>query len=160
MRTGKRMQLSKFKKNRDTGKIRAPLPGERKAYRKRIVLSNDNALPVPDLAFMNTQNLLEQGSAGKVLGIPGVVVDQLRAIEAFKTTQTWGIFRSPSTLIRNESVDLFNRMQSNAGRRETLRLVITGDKISGKSTVLLQAMANAYLNGWIVFNIPEGIMQR
>ena len=153
----------KIKKNYKKGKqqqlerVRPPAPGERKAYRKRILLSNDNALPVPGLPEINDHSLLEPANAGKVLAIPNDLVDQLRAIEAFKTTQSWGMFRRPAMLLRAESLELGRRMQDAVRKKETLRLVIKGDRVSGKSMLLLQAMAHAYLQNWIVFSIPEGM---
>jgi small subunit ribosomal protein S29 len=155
VREGKKMKLGKFKKNRSE-RGRPPQPGERKALRKRITLSNDNALAVPDLESLTAENMLSLESAGKVLKIPGEICDQLRAVDAFKPTQTWGIFRTPSTLLRTESVELMNQIHKAAAAKQTLKLVISGDKIAGKSTLLLQALTNAYLNNWIVFNLPDG----
>lgn len=156
IRAGKQMTLNKKRKKKPLDRGKSPLPGERKAYRKRIVLRNDNALPVPGLQVMTPRAMVLESSAGTVMEIPPATVDQLRAVEAFKPTQTWGIFRQPATLIRAESVQLMRKMQDAAKRQETLRLVITGDRIAGKSTVLLQALAHAYLNDWVVFHIPEG----
>ena len=48
------------------------------------------------------------------------------------------------------------RMRSAGERKKTLRLVLSGERISGKSTMLLQAMAFGLLNQWVVINIPEG----
>ena len=152
----------KIKKNYKKGKgqqqerVRPPAPGERKAYRKRILLSNDNAVPVAGLPELNAHSLLEPANAGKVLAIPNDLVDQLRAIEAFKTTQTWGMFRRPSMLLRAETLELARRMQDAVRKKETLRLVIKGDRVSGKSMLLLQAMSHAYMQNWIVFSVPEG----
>jgi small subunit ribosomal protein S29 len=39
----------------------------------------------------------------------------------------------------------------------TLKQVITGERSTGKSLLLLQAMSMAYLNNWIVLNVPEGM---
>ncbi|KAK4192779.1 mitochondrial ribosomal death-associated protein 3-domain-containing protein [Podospora australis] len=152
-RSGARLTIKKKKVNHNEGK--APAPGERKAYRKKIVLSNDNALPVPWLKNMNAEHLASPQSAGKVLSLPSELQDQLRASEAFQPSQNWGFFRKPSTLVRTETVDLVTRMQDSASEKKTLRLVVTGSKLVGKSTMLLQAMAHAYLNGWIVIHIPD-----
>jgi small subunit ribosomal protein S29 len=35
-------------------------------------------------------------------------------------------------------------------------MVIDGDRISGKSMMLLHAITTAFLRGWIVLNIPDG----
>ncbi|TVY31334.1 37S ribosomal protein S23, mitochondrial, partial [Lachnellula subtilissima] len=133
-----------------------PMPGERKAMRKRIVLSNTNALEVDgmvDLSREMTEKL--EKHVGKVVGLDGATVDGLRAAEAFKTTQGWGLFRRPGVLIREESVQLGKRMAGVEQRKETLRVVVDGAKGTGKSMLLLQAMATAFVRGWIVLNIPE-----
>jgi small subunit ribosomal protein S29 len=75
-------------------------------------------------------------------------------VEAFKTTQGWGLFRRPGLLIREESVMLSRKLiQAEEGN---LRLVIDGERGTGKSLLLLHAMATAFVRGWIVINIPEG----
>ncbi|KAG8165146.1 hypothetical protein KVR01_005421 [Diaporthe batatas] len=152
---GKRMQLSKFKKPKDIVRGKTPGPGERKAWRKRIVLSNNNAIPVHGAPRLDANNMAAPDSAGKVFKIPEETIDQLRAIEAFKPSQTWGLFNSPHTLVRPETVELCAGMKEKAAKGETLRVVISGERATGKSVVLLQAMANAFLNGWVVINIPE-----
>ncbi|KXX78707.1 hypothetical protein MMYC01_204566 [Madurella mycetomatis] len=155
VRTGKKMRLGKFKKAKVADRGKPPLPGERKAYRKRITLSNDNALPVPWLTDMGPGDLLDPGNVAKVLSLPADVQDQLRAIEAFKPTQCWNMFRKPSVLVRNETVDMMGRIQKAIADNKTARLVLTGEKVTGKSLMLLQAMAHAYLNDWIVIHVPD-----
>jgi small subunit ribosomal protein S29 len=156
-RGGKKLQLGKFKKDHIASKGRSPLPGERKAYRKRITLSNDNAIPVPWLTDLTPEALASAENTARVLALPEEVQDQLRAGEAFKPTQCWGMFRKPAVLVRKETVDLANRMQDAADKKQMLRLVVTGDKVAGKSMMLLQAMAHAHLNNWIVIHLPEGM---
>ncbi|KAI8964837.1 mitochondrial ribosomal protein [Daldinia sp. FL1419] len=153
VRTGKKLILGRKKRSAD--KSKPPQSGERKAFRKRIQLSNNNALEVPGLTEMTAENLVESSSVGQVFGLPEVVLDQLRASEAFKPTQTWGLFRSPHTLIRKETVDLAKQLTDTVNKKETLRLVITGDRASGKSVLGLQALATGFLNKWVVINIPE-----
>ncbi|KAK6954114.1 hypothetical protein Daesc_004076 [Daldinia eschscholtzii] len=155
IRAGKNLILGK-KKKRPADKGKPPASGERKAFRKRIQLSNNNALEVPGLSEMTAENIVDPSSVGKILGLPEVVLDQLRASEAFKPTQTWGLFRSPHTLIRAETVDLAKQLTDAIGKKETLRLVITGDRATGKSMLGLQALATGFMNNWIVINIPEG----
>jgi small subunit ribosomal protein S29 len=36
--------------------------------------------------------------------------------------------------------------------------ILTGEKGSGKSLLLLQTLALAFVNDWVVINIPEGEM--
>ncbi|EHA57338.1 hypothetical protein MCOR27_006530 [Pyricularia oryzae] len=143
----------KKKTYKPTGK--SPLPGERKAFRKRIQLSNNNALRVEGLQTLTRQVIGDRKSIGSVCALSEPVVDQLRAVEAFKHTQTWGLFHAPHTLIRTETVELAERIQKAAVNKENLRMVISGDKVTGKSTLLLQAMTTAFLNDWIVINFPE-----
>jgi small subunit ribosomal protein S29 len=158
VRAGKKLVLGKFKKNKVETKGKAPGPGERKAYRKRITLSNDNALQVPWLTDMAPESLLDSANVAKILALPEELQDQLRASEAFKTTQSWKMFRKPSVLVRSETVDLMNRIQDAVGKKQTLRVAITGDKVAGKSMMLLQALSHAYLNNWIVIHLPEGLI--
>ena len=99
----------KIKKKAFVKTGRPPAPGERKAARKRIVLSNSNALEVPTMADMTAE--LDTAQVGTVIGLPGPLVDQLRAVEAFKTTQGWGLFRRPAMLIRQESVEIVKLIQ-------------------------------------------------
>ncbi|KAI0102856.1 mitochondrial ribosomal death-associated protein 3-domain-containing protein [Nemania sp. FL0031] len=153
-RSGKRLVLGKKKKVQD--KTKPPLPGERKAFRKRIQLSNDNALEVPGLDVLSPENAVDPESIGKIVGIPAEVVDQLRACEAFKSSQNWSLFRSPHMLVRKETVDLASQMTSAIANKETLRLVVTGSRGSGKSILGLQALATGFMNNWVVINIPEG----
>jgi small subunit ribosomal protein S29 len=157
IRAGKKMQLGKFKKAKQADKGKPPAPGERKAYRKRVTLSNNNALPVEGLEEMSPQTLVDQAKVGHMLALPNELVDQLRAVEAFKPTQTWNMFRQPSVLQRKESRELVEKMQTAAGKGETLKLVISGDRLVGKSMLLLQGISYAYLNNWIVLHVPEGM---
>lgn len=136
-----------------TGK--PPMPGERKAMRKRIVLSNTNALQVEGLHDLS-KDMEMAVHTGKVVGLPAHVVDALRAVEAFKATQGWGMFRRPALLIREESVFVTESMKQAEEQKTGLRLVIEGEKGTGKSLMLLHAMATAFVRGWIVLNIPEG----
>jgi small subunit ribosomal protein S29 len=145
-----------YKKKRQIVPVRKPEPGARKAFRKRIQLSNDNAVPVEGLEVMTADNLGLESSAGSMLEVPDAVVDQLRAAEAFKSTQRWSLFRKPHTLVTAQTVTLMNKLRNAVGGKDTMKMVLVGDKVTGKSMMLLQAMAYAFLNDWIVINIPEG----
>lgn len=144
---------SKKKTAVKTGK--PPAPGERKALRKRIVLSNTNALIVR-MEDLEKATLAERRLVGHVVGLPENVVDSLRAAEAFKPTQEWGLFRRPGMLIRNESVVLSERLAEAETAKESFRMIIDGSRVSGKSMMLLHAMTTAFLREWIVVNIPDG----
>jgi small subunit ribosomal protein S29 len=98
----------------------------------------------------------DAANIGKVMGLPGTVVDQLRAVEAFKTTQGWGMFRRPGMLIREETVQIADAMKAAQVQKNTAVTIIDGERGTGKSMMLLQAMTTAFLKSWIVVNIPEG----
>lgn len=140
---------------------KAPAVGERKALRRRIVLSNTNALEVQGMADISVQSMLDEGSQGKVFGIPGPLVDQLRAVDAFKVSQGWGLFRRPGMLVRKETVEYGKLMEelSVEGNKKTVRRVLVGERGSGKSLMLLQAMTMAFLKKWTVVNISEGTLR-
>ena len=148
----------KRKKNVNAAKGRPPAPGERKALRKRIVLSNTNALEVEGMQDFSVESMTDMRLRGQVVGIPGPVVDQLRVVEAFKVSQGWGLVRKPSMLVRKEMVEygkLFEAM-SGENSNKTIQRVLVGEKGSGKSMILLQAMTMAFLKKWVVINIPSG----
>ena len=132
--------------------------GERKALRKRVVLSNVNALEVRDMQDLTAENMIDMRLRGQVIGIPGPVVDQLRALEAFKVSQGWGLFRRPGMLVRRETVEYGRMIEDLSGESagKVVRRVLVGERGSGKSMMVLQAMAMALLKGWIVINIPDG----
>ena len=152
-RAGKKLILGR-KKRPPPG--RPVAPGERKAFRKRILLSNDNALAVEGHSKLDAENIADREAIGSVVSLPNDLVDRLRAVEAFKPTQKWGLFRSPHMLIRGETVEIARRINDAAKNKKTERIVITGEKGSGKSIIGLQAQCNAFLNKWVVINIPEG----
>jgi small subunit ribosomal protein S29 len=155
---------AKIKKKVRRERPKLPEVGERKALRKRIVLSNTNALEIPGMEDMTPENMTDEGRIGQVLGLEGALLDQLREAKAFKPTQNWNMFRRPATLIRKETVALGRGIQEvNEGLGGeglgvlTLQQIIAGERSTGKSLLLLQAMSMAYLNNWIVLNVPEGM---
>lgn len=137
---------------------RPPAPGERKALRKRVVLSNTNALEVQGMEDFTAENMADASQQGQVLGFSNEVIDPLRAVEAFKSTQGWSFFRRPATLVRKETTEMAKYVQDIAGadKAKTVRKVLYGERGSGKSVLLLQAKAMALLKGWLVVHIPEG----
>lgn len=102
------------------------------------------------------ETLGKQELKGKVLGIPGEVVDQLRAVKAFKPTQGWGLFRQPGMLVRTETVEYGKLLEELQNTGKSKRRVLVGERGSGKSLMALQAMTIGFLRGWTVINIPEG----
>lgn len=134
-----------------------PAEGERKAMRKRIVLSNTNALEVMGLEDLGFNNVGSEELTAKVMGLSGSTVDSLRASEAFKVTQGWNLFRRPAVLVREESVVCANILEGAQVERKTERLVVDGGRVAGKSLMLLHAMATAFIKGWIVLNIADSM---
>lgn len=124
--------------------------------RKRVVLSNTNAVEVQGLDNFSAANIHDAALEGQVMGLSNEVIDALRATEAFKATQGWSLFRRPATLVRKETAELARMMQDVEANKSAVRRVIYGERGSGKSVLALQAKAMALLKGWIVVHIPEG----
>lgn len=160
-KTGKRLQLRKTVRS-SSG--RPVAPGERKAYRKRIVLSNTNALEVQGLQDLTADKLVRgdgevalNSQRGRVLGLTNETVDALRALETFQPTQGWSLFRRPATLVRQETVLLADDVADITGEeKKTSRMVLDGRRGSGKSVLLLQAQTMALLKGCVVIHLAEG----
>lgn len=93
---------------------------------------------------------------GQVLAFQGETVDQLRAAEAFKSTQNWALFRKAGTLVRKETLEIAQLIEGIENEKRAERRVVTGERTSGKSLLALQAMTIGFLKGWTVINIPEG----
>lgn len=141
-------------KRKNQGK--PPAPGERKAIRKTIVLSNTNALAVPSLQEMTAENIADPSYRGTVLSIPDQIVSRLRAAECFQTKQRWKLFRRVSVVLRSANIRLAQMMDDVKTSNRVIREVVVGDRGAGKSLYLLQAVASAMLKNWIVITIPEG----
>ena len=162
-RQGTTLRLSKNKRE-TTG--RPPAPGERKALRKKIVLSNTNALEVKGLQELNKENGKAANLAdfeGKVLGLTDANVEALRALEAFKHTQAWNLFRRPATVIRKDTIEIAKALEDAEGveggkAKKVVKKVLFGEKGSGKSVLQLQAMAIALNKGWVVIHVPNGML--
>ena len=136
--------------------------------RKRVVLSNTNALEVVGMKDFDAAMLEKMLQAefeedgvrekilGYVVGLEGKTVDALRAVEAFTPAQGWGLFRRPAMLVRDESVLLSRKIVQAEKEKSVLRLVIDGEKGTGKSLMLIHALATGVLRNWVVMNVPEG----
>ena len=150
----------KLKKKEVDRSSRRSAPGERKAFRKRVVLSNPNALQPEGMKVLSKDVSLDEGAVGLVLALPDGLVDQLRALDAFKPTQRWSAFRKPSLLWTGQSLQLgrdlvaVERAADRTGSSSLLR-ILSGEKGVGKSHLLLQAIAMALLRNWVVVSIPE-----
>ncbi|KAL9618832.1 MAG: hypothetical protein Q9160_006491 [Pyrenula sp. 1 TL-2023] len=135
-----------------------PAPGQRKAERKRIVLSNTNALPIRGLEDLTSDNMTNWANVGQVLGLDQPLLDRLRGLESFRRTQSWKWFNRPATLIRPETVEIAEKIKlvtQNENHGKTFRTIFSGGCGTGKSLMLLQAQAMALMNGWVVISIPE-----
>lgn len=157
---GETQGYNRKKQKRPKEKIKKPEVGERKALRKRIVLSNTNALEVQGIQNITQESIGNEDFQGQIVGLPGPIVDRLRAVEAFKVGQGWSLFRRPCMLIRPETIEygkLIEQMNEKDGTRKTIRRVLVGERGNGKSVMLLQTMAMAFLKDWIVINLPDGI---
>lgn len=149
-----------IKRKSERTKHKKPAVGERLALRKRIVLSNNNAIAVKDVPEFGVESIGDEQWHGQVVGLTVPMVGQLRAVNAFKRTQNWGLFRNPTMLVRRETVEygrLFKEMSKQPENPRTIRRILVGERGSGKSMMLLQAMTMAFLNNWVVINLPEGI---
>ncbi|OJJ42932.1 hypothetical protein ASPZODRAFT_75289 [Penicilliopsis zonata CBS 506.65] len=143
------------KKKKPVERARPPAVGERKALRKRIVLSNPNALEVQDMQDLSAETMVDARLRGSVVGLPVPMLDQLRAVQAFKPKQGWSIFRRPGTLMRKETLEMARLFEKIGGDGQVYKKILTGERGSGKSVHLLQAMAMAFTKKWVVITVPE-----
>jgi small subunit ribosomal protein S29 len=101
-------------------------------------------------------NLTDESLKATVVALPSPVVDSLRAVEAFKTTQAWNFFRRPGLLMREENLELAGKLQAAADKKSTLRRIYSGERGVGKSMMILHGITTAFVKDWIVINIPDG----
>jgi small subunit ribosomal protein S29 len=150
------------KKKKITATARPPAVGERKALRKRIVLSNPNALEIEGMQDLSAETMVDSRLRGSVLGLPATMIDQLRAVQAFKPKQGWSLFRRPGTVLRRDTIEMGRLFEKISGEGEgaqkgkVVKKIITGMKGSGKTVHLLQAMTMGFLKNWAVITIPDG----
>lgn len=150
-------------KKKRVDRPRPPAIGERRALRKRIILSNPNALEVTEMQDLSNENMADENLHGSVVGLPIKMLDQLRAVRAFKPTQGWSIFRRPATVMREETLELgrlFNEItgseDNTQNKGKVVRRIVTGAKGTGKSVHLLQATAMALTKNWVNFSLLSG----
>ncbi|RAK99683.1 mitochondrial 37S ribosomal protein mS29 [Aspergillus ibericus CBS 121593] len=150
---------AKMKKKKPVERTRPPAVGERKALKKRIVLSNPNALEIEGMQDLSAENMVDARLRGSILGLPVPMLDQLRAVQAFKPKQGWSIFRRPGTVVRRETLELGRLIDGISSEGENkgkvVRKIVTGVKGSGKTVHLLQAMSMAFTKNWVVITVPE-----
>jgi small subunit ribosomal protein S29 len=106
---------------------------------------------------LSVQNMANNEFVGQMLGLTGPLLDQLRDSAAFKRSQNWNMFRRPATLIREHTVNMGKTINDlHAATGQNARCLLTGERGSGKSILMLQAMCMAFMQEWLVINIPEG----
>lgn len=148
---------AKMKRKKPVERARPPPVGERKALRKRIVLGNPNALEPQGMQDLSVENMVDPRVRSTVVGLPLSMLEQLRAVEAFKKSQRWGLFRRPATLMRRQTLEMGRLFEKISGEEKgkVVKKVVTGKLGTGKSVFLLQAMAMGFLKNWVVFTVPE-----
>ncbi|KAF9886052.1 37S ribosomal protein S23 mitochondrial [Aspergillus nanangensis] len=150
---------ARMKKKKPTDRPRPPPVGERRTLRKRIVLSNPNALEVEGMQDISAETMVDSRLRGSILGLPIPMIAQLRAVQAFKPTQGWSIFRRPGTVVRRETLELgrlIDRISSDGeDKGKAVKKIVTGARGTGKTVHLLQAMAMAFTKKWVVVTVPE-----
>lgn len=150
------------KKKKPVDRVRPPPVGERKALKKRIVLSNPNALEIEGMADLSAETMSNPSLRGTIMGLPVDKLDQLRAVEAFKPKQSWSLFRRPSTVFRRSTYEMGRLIDQITGDVEgaqqgkVVKKIVTGPKGSGKTVHLLQAMTMAFIKKWVVITVPDG----
>ncbi|KAF2759339.1 hypothetical protein EJ05DRAFT_485368 [Pseudovirgaria hyperparasitica] len=132
---------------------------QRRQVRRSVILTNDNALEVHGIPKLERKAIESLEIEGKMVRLMDSTVDQLRAVEAFKHNQGWKYFRHPSMIMTKAAVKMVNTLKriTDGVEPETVRTVVIGETTCGKSTLLLQAIAAAFLKGWIVLNLPNSI---
>ncbi|KAJ5312734.1 hypothetical protein PENANT_c007G03915 [Penicillium antarcticum] len=145
------------KKKKVTATARPPAVGERKAMRKRIVLSNPNALEIEEMQDLSPETMVDSRLRGTVVGLPATMIDQLRAVQAFKPKQGWSLFRRPGTVLRRDTIEMGRLVEKISGEEKgkVVKKIITGMKGSGKTVHLLQAMTMGFLKNWAVITVPD-----
>ncbi|KAK2861264.1 hypothetical protein FQN49_004386, partial [Arthroderma sp. PD_2] len=131
---------------------------ERKALSHRIVLSNNNALEVAGLQELSVTNMSNPELRTQIVGLPMNLVDRLRAVEAFRRSQGWKLFRRPCTVVRKETVQLgqlIEQIDKKEKGPEAVMNILTGSRRTGKSVHLLHATTMAFLKNWVVVTIPD-----
>lgn len=111
---------------------------------------------------LSPETMVDARLRGTVLGLPVTMLDQLRAVQAFKPKQGWSIFRRPGTVLRRDTLEMGRMFEKISGdgdaseKGKVVKKVITGLKGSGKTVHLLQAMAMGFLKKWVVITVPDG----
>lgn len=111
---------------------------------------------------LSPDTMIDARLRGAVLGLPVPMVDQLRAVQAFKPKQGWSIFRRPGTVMRQDTLEMGRMVEKISGasdaseKGKVVKKIVTGLKGSGKTVHLLQGMAMGFLKKWVVIAVPDG----
>ena len=161
-RQGRTLHL---KKNVRVSNAKPPAPGERKAVRKRIVLSNTNALEVPGLQDLTADKLERHDGKTVVLdGYRGTGAGG-RQSHSGRSESAGGVQAYSRMELVSETCELGERRDGEDGDRPSrMPLVKAGRRsersysvrqVAVRACSLLQAQAMAYLKGWVVVHFPE-----
>ena len=105
------------------------------------------------------ETMVDTRIRGSVLGLPVPMITQLRALQAFKPSQGWSLFRRPAVVLRRETLEMGRIVEgiSTEGpdQGKVVKKILTGKRACGKSVHLLQAMAMGLLKKWVVISIPD-----
>ncbi|WWC57585.1 mitochondrial 37S ribosomal protein mS29 [Kwoniella dejecticola CBS 10117] len=96
-------------------------------------------------------------NVGKPTTFPKATFDKLRAFSlSKKVEQELSSNGGPASVIRQSTIDLARQLDANKGKSsKDSRYVLTGERGSGKSMLLLQTVAYAMESGWIVLFNPK-----
>ncbi|CAD6564388.1 MAG: 37S ribosomal protein S23 mitochondrial [Tremellales sp. Tagirdzhanova-0007] len=127
----------------------------KKAFNLRYALASE--LPdMGDFMRLHPENYIAN-NVGRATTFPRSAYQQLQAFglprKLDKELATSG---APASVIRQQTIDLVQAMNSaKAGSSKDARYMITGEKGSGKSMLLIQTVAYCLESGWIVLYDPR-----
>lgn len=96
-----------------------------------------------------------QENIGTVFETPSNVTSQLYALDVLQSQGGYQYFSQLATVIREPSVDLSKVLVETPGPSDNRRIILDGPAGSGKSIVMLQAIALALQLKWVVVSIPR-----
>ncbi|OLL26844.1 37S ribosomal protein S23, mitochondrial [Neolecta irregularis DAH-3] len=109
-----------------------------------------------DIEELLKDSLTNSSLCGSCLASSAAITAKLSTLQVFHPCQGFQYFYQFSPVIRNETIDLCQRLDGKASS-EMRRCLLTGPAGSGKSVLLLQAQVHALMNDWIVIAVPRGL---
>lgn len=101
---------TKKKGKDDSPKARYGKPGEARAMKRMVVLSNTHALSVPTETFSG-ESITNPGLHwGKMMGFNVPTLQRLKGLDAFQPRRNWEFFNAPNVLYRRQTADLAKLM--------------------------------------------------